>query len=191
MNENVIMNTLRNEVITILSIENEDVFAMQLLVFQTEMDKFISPEDEYMYANIINKDPLLRWFMYNIAYVDSIQNYIMFNPYDILYNIQLYEPYLSKWITSIIIEYSTEFEYLAESDGVSLDAFISNIQLPYYIKNNFYNSPNINDVDITLKYMFRSVYEALARNDYKTYIDMCLEARRCLMLSTVDHKEII
>jgi hypothetical protein len=190
MNESIIMNTLRNEAIKILSTEHEDVFAMELLVFQTEMDKFIRPEDGYMYANIINKDPLLRWFMHNIAYVASIQNYIMFNPYDILADIQLYEPYLSKWITAIIIEYSIEFEHLSESDGISLDEFISNIPLPYYIKND-YDSQDLNDTDVILKVMFRSVYEALSRNDYKFYIDMCLEAQRCLMISMLDHKEII
>ena len=190
MNENIIMNTLRNEVIKILSTENEDVFAMELLVFQTEMDKFIRLEDGYMYANIINKDPLLRWFMYNIAYVDRIHNYIIFNPYDILADIQLYEPYLSKWITAIIIKYSIEFEHLSDSDGISLDEFISNIPLPYFIKNN-YDSQDLNDTDVILKVMFRSVYEALSRNDYKFYIDMCLEAQRCLMISMLDHKEII
>ena len=114
MNENIIMNTLRNEAINILSIENEDVFAMRLLLFQTELDKLINPGEGYMYASIVNKDPLLRWFIYNMVYVSSIHHYIMFNPYDMLANIQLYEPYLSKWISSIIIEYDTEYDYLAE-----------------------------------------------------------------------------
>ena len=60
----------------------------------------------------------------------------------------------------------------------------------YFIKNN-YDSQDLNDTDVILKVMFRSVYEALSRNDYKFYIDMCLEAQRCLMISMLDHKEII
>ena len=141
----------------------------------------------WTYAEIINNEPLTAWVISTMMPEVNIRPLIRFSREFMLNNIELYAPYLSKWLDYIIVVCEDManwyFDGITNADMVYLDS----LNLPYYMKNRIADAPEQG----IYRYVFEDISNALARNDYASYIDMCLEVTRCIEISSTESKEVI
>lgn len=183
MNMLKMLEGMRSDTISVLSSCNQDNIGMQIDSYQNYLNE-LCKYNYLAYANIINNEPLTAWVVFNMMPDAPIKPLIKFSREDMLANIETYVPFLSKWLDYIISLYDVTCESIGRCDPIQ---FLSFIALPYYIKNRVDNAPDNN----VFRYIFEDIYNALARNDYAYYIDMCLEVTRCLEISLEDSKEVI
>ena len=166
-NNQVLLQAIHNDTVSILS-KDMDTFIMELYAYERHINELI--------VNFMERSP--------------IRPLIRFDQFYMANNIQLYQPYLSKWVEYIVDEYTNECIMAEGEDGVTMHEFISSLSLPYYIKNRI-NAAPLDGEESFIRYIFNDIFEALARNDYRTFIDMCLEVTQCLQFATVESKEVI
>lgn len=141
--------------------------------------------DFMTYSEIINNDPLTSWVISTMMPYVKIRPFIRFSKEFMLNNIHLYEPYLSKWLEYLIGLCDEEEEYY--DYGYNKHDFVAMLNLPYYINNRVDSAPD----EGFFRYIFEDIANALARNDYAAYIDMCLEVTRCIETAMMESKEVI
>ena len=187
-NNQVLLQAIHNDTVSILS-KDMDTFIMELYAYERHINE-LTKTNYLVYASIINQDPLTCWLIVNFMERSPIRPLIRFDQFYMANNIQLYQPYLSKWIEYIVDEYTNECIMAEGEDGVTMQEFMDSLPLPYYIKNRMHTAP-LDGEESFIRYIFNDIFEALARNDYRTFIDMCLEVTQCLQFATVESKEVI
>jgi hypothetical protein len=141
----------------------------------------------WTYAEIINNEPLTAWVISTMMPEVNIRPLIRFSREFMLNNIELYAPYLSKWLDYIIAVCEDLAEWYHGGSDNADAIFAYGINLPYYMKNRIDSAPD----NKIFRYIFEDMSNALARNDYASYIDMCLEVSRCIEISSTESKEVI
>lgn len=141
----------------------------------------------WTYAEIINNEPLTAWVISTMMSEVNIRPLIRFSREFMLNNIELYAPYLSKWLDYIIAVCDDMADWYFDGINNADMLYLDSLNLPYYMKNRIADAPEQG----IYRYVFEDISNALARNDYASYIDMCLEVSRCIEISSTESKEVI